>query len=94
MASSSWNAPLVTRCVSEEPARRRRGKALAEELPIYKVTLKRKHESLEMCTESSRTVSQNDREAHIVLDEVLTYTSHRMQHARPTHNQAHPRSSS
>ena len=35
MASSSWNAPRETRWVSEEPARRRRGNALALELPIW-----------------------------------------------------------
>ena len=34
MASSSWNAPLVVRSVSDEPARMRVGNALAEEFPI------------------------------------------------------------
>ena len=35
MASSSWKAPRETRLVSEEPARRRRGKAFMFALPIY-----------------------------------------------------------
>lgn len=39
MASSSWKAPRETRWVSEEPARRRSGKALAFELPIYTHTM-------------------------------------------------------
>lgn len=34
MASISWNAPLVARSDSDEPARKRVGKALAEEFPI------------------------------------------------------------
>lgn len=33
-ASSSWNAPLPIRLVSEEPARNKEGKALTEQLPI------------------------------------------------------------
>lgn len=36
MASSSWKAPREVRWDSEEPARRRRGKALALELPTWK----------------------------------------------------------
>jgi len=34
MASISWKAPLVTRWVSLEPARRSKGKAFAEALPM------------------------------------------------------------
>jgi hypothetical protein len=34
MASNSWNAPRDTRCASEEPARKRSGQALTDELPI------------------------------------------------------------
>ena len=39
MASSSWKAPRETRFVSEEPARRSRGKALTFALPIYVNTI-------------------------------------------------------
>lgn len=39
IASSSWKAPREMRCVSEEPARRRSGKALTSELPIYKTSI-------------------------------------------------------
>jgi hypothetical protein len=35
MASISWNAPLVARSVSDEPPRKRVGKALAAEFPIW-----------------------------------------------------------
>ena len=39
MASSSWKAPRETRFVSEEPARRRRGKAFTFALPSYENTI-------------------------------------------------------
>ena len=39
MASSSWKAPRAVRWDSEEPARRRRGKALAWELPIWRIVV-------------------------------------------------------
>lgn len=35
MASSSWKPPREMRLVSDEPARRSRGKALTLALPIY-----------------------------------------------------------
>lgn len=35
IASISWKAPLPVRFVSEEPARKRAGNALTEQLPIY-----------------------------------------------------------